>query len=189
MTTLADFDRAFSGSLGKSRRWDAFTLIAEDLIARGRPLYIVETGCARQQGNWEGDGLSTVLWDWIITRAGGRSITYEINHLNIIEGRKMVSKAEIVQCDSVVGLRTTQDQEKIDLLYLDSYDLTDGIESPLHHLAELASIYAALPSGCLIAIDDCIDEQHGKHRFVRDFLSGLGVEPVLRSYITVWRKP
>jgi len=187
--TLADFDKAFGGSLGKSRRWDAFTLIAGDLIGRGRPLYIVETGCARQLGNWEGDGLSTVLWDWIITRAGGRSVTYEINHLNILEGRKMVSKAEIVQCDSVVGLRTTQDQDKIDLLYLDSYDLTDGIESPLHHLAELASIYAALPSGCLIAIDDCIDEQHGKHRFVRDFLSRLGVEPVLRSYITVWRKP
>jgi hypothetical protein len=116
-------------------------------------------------------------------------VTYEIDHKNIIEGRKMVSRAEIVQCDSVVGLRTTDNADKIDLLYLDSYDLTDTIDSPLHHLAELASIYAALPSGCLIAIDDCIDEQHGKHRFVRDFLSRLGVEPVLRSYVTVWCKP
>ena len=187
--TLADFDKAFSEALSNTRRWEAFTLIAEDLIARGRPLYIVETGCARQQGNWGGDGLSTVLWDWIITRTGGRSVTYEINHLNIIEGRKMVSKAEIVQCDSVVGLRTTETPDKIDLLYLDSYDLTDTIDSPLHHLAELASIYAQLPSGSLIAIDDCVDEQHGKHRFVRDFLTRLGVEPVLRSYVTVWRKP
>lgn len=187
--TFADFDKAFSGELSNTRRWDAFSLIAEDLIARGRPLYIIETGCARQVGNWSGDGLSTVLWDWLITRAGGRSITYEINHKNILEGRKMVSKAEIVQCDSVVGLRNTENQDTIDLLYLDSYDLTETIDSPLHHLAELASIYAALPSGCLIAIDDCVDEQHGKHRFVRDFLSRLGVEPVLRSYITVWRKP
>lgn len=187
--TIADFDKAFSGELGQTRRWEAFTLIAEDLLNRNRPLYIIETGCARQVGNWSGDGLSTVLWDWLITRAGGRSITYEINQKNILEGRTMVSKAEIVQCDSVVGLRTTQDADKIDLLYLDSYDLTDTIDSPLHHLAELASIYAALPSGCLIAIDDCVDEQHGKHRFVRDFLSRLGVEPVLRSYITVWRKP
>jgi len=187
--TLADFDKAFSGELGSTRRWDAFQLIAGELLARKRALYIVETGCARQVGNWSGDGLSTVLWDWLITQCGGRSITYEINQLNIIEGRKMVSRAEIVQCDSVVGLRTTQDQDKIDLLYLDSYDLTETIDSPLHHLAELASIYAALPSGCLIAIDDCVDEQHGKHRFVRDFLSRLGVEPVLRSYITVWRKP
>ena len=187
--TLADFEKAFGDSLGKTQRWQAFTLIAEDLIARGRPLYIVETGCARQMGNWGGDGLSTVLWDWLIKRAGGRSVTYEINHKNIIEGRKMVSKAEIVQCDSVVGLRTTQDQDKIDLLYLDSYDLTDGIESPLHHLAELASIYAQLPPGCLIAIDDCIDEQHGKHRFVREWLSRLSVEPTLRGYVTVWVKP
>jgi hypothetical protein len=187
--TLADFDKAFSGALGRTQRWQAFTLIAEDLISRDRPLYIIETGCARQVGNWNGDGLSTVLWDWLITRTGGRSVTYEINHKNILEGRKMVSKAEIVQCDSVVGLRNTENPDTIDLLYLDSYDLTETIDSPLHHLAELASIYAQLPSGCLIAIDDCVDEQHGKHRFVRDFLSRLGVEPVLRSYITVWRKP
>lgn len=187
--TLADFQKAFDGALGKSRRWEAFCYIAEDLIQRGRPLYIVETGCARQIGNWEGDGLSTVLWDWLILRAGGRSITYEINHKNILEGRQMVSKADIVQCDSVVGLRNTEDADKIDLLYLDSYDLTETIDSPLHHLAELASIYAKLPPGCLIAVDDCVDEQHGKHRFVRDFLSRLGVEPVVRSYITVWRKP
>ena len=91
--------------------------------------------------------------------------------------------------DSVVGLRTLVEAKNIDFLYLDSYDLTETIDSPLHHLAELASVYAALPSGCLIAIDDCVDEQHGKHRFVRDFLSRLGVEPVLPSYVTVWRKP
>jgi hypothetical protein len=187
--TLADFEKAFAGSLGKSRRWKAFTFIANDLIERNRPLYIVETGCARQLGNWEGDGLSTVLWDWLITRVGGRSVTYEISQRNILEGRKMVSKAEIIQCDSVVGLRTVETPGKIDLLYLDSYDLTETIDSPLHHLAELASIYAALPSGCLIAIDDCVDESHGKHRFVRDFLTRLGVEPEVRSYITVWRKP
>jgi hypothetical protein len=187
--SISEFDKAFGLALGKSRRWKAFTLIAEDLINRKRPIYIVETGCARQLGNWEGDGLSTVLWDWMITRVGGRSITFEINQANIIEGRKMVSKAEIVQCDSVIGLRTVDSPGTIDLLYLDSFDLTETIDSPLHHLAELASIYAALPSGCLIAVDDCVDEQHGKHRFVRDFFSRLGVEPVLRSYITVWRKP
>ena len=189
MTTLADFENAFDGALGKSRRWEAFRFIAGDLIGRNRPIYVVETGCAREIGNWEGDGLSTVLWDWLITRIGGTSTTFEINHQNIINGRQMVSKAQIVQVDSVIGLRTVDKPETIDLLYLDSYDLTEGIESPLHHLAELASIYAALPAGCLIAVDDCVDEQHGKHRFVRDFLARIGVEPVVRSYVTVWRKP
>lgn len=186
---LEDFQKAFFLSLAKTRRWDAFCFIADDLIRRERPLYIVETGCARELGNWSGDGLSTVLWDWLITKTGGRSITFEINPLNVSEGRKMVTKAEIVESDSIVGLRTVENPETIDLLYLDSYDLTDDIDSPMHHLAEFASIYYDLPSGCLIAIDDCVDEQHGKHRFVRDFLSSLGIEPELRSYITVWRKP
>jgi len=60
--------------------------------------------------------------------------------------------------------------ETLDFLYLDSYDLTETIDSPTHHLAELASVYPRLPSGCLIAVDDCVSEQHGKHRFVRDWL-------------------
>ncbi len=65
----------------------------------------------------------------------------------------------------------------------------DGIESPTHHLAELTSIYPRLPSGCIIAVDDCKSETHGKHRFVRDWLLSLGVRPLLESYVTVWRKP
>lgn len=187
--TITEFDKAFSQELSNTRRWEAFTLIASDLLGRKRPLYIVETGCARQPGNWSGDGQSTLVWDWLLDQVGGTGLAMDISKENCAVAASQVTQFKVACVDSVVGLRTMVTPETIDFLYLDSYDLTDTIDSPLHHLAELASVYAQLPSGCLIAIDDCVDEQHGKHRFVRDFLSRIGVEPVLRSYVTVWRKP
>ena len=33
--------------------------------------FIVETGCARQENNYEGDGLSTLLFDKYINEYGG----------------------------------------------------------------------------------------------------------------------
>jgi hypothetical protein len=187
--TLEAFDAHFSAALGRTRRWEAFQHIASDLLGRGRALSIVETGCARQADNWSGDGQSTLVWDWLLEQVGGTGLTMDINPANCAVAAAQVERFKVACIDSVVGLRTMVEPDKIDLLYLDSYDLTETIDSPLHHLAELAAVYAGLPSGCLIAIDDCVDEQHGKHRFVRDFLSRLGVEPVLRSYVTVWRKP
>jgi len=89
----------------------------------------------------------------------------------------------------VIGLREMQHVELLDLLYLDSYDLVEGIESPTHHLAELTAVYPRLPSGCLIAVDDCVSATHGKHRFVLAWLASLGVQPILESYVTIWRKP
>jgi SAM-dependent methyltransferase len=187
--TISDFDRQFARVLGFSRRWQAFRLIAEELIQKGRPVHILETGCARQTDNWDGDGQSTLVWDFLINALGGSAVSFDISPQSVEYAKSRVSKAEVRCIDSVIGLRQYQHVELLDLVYLDSYDLTDGIESPTHHLAELTSIYPRLPSGCLIAVDDCVNEQHGKHRFVRDWLSTLGLEPLVRSYITVWRKP
>jgi hypothetical protein len=187
--TIADFDQKFSKELSNTRRWEAFTLIAEDLLGRNRPLYIVETGCARQENNWSGDGQSTLVWDWLLDQAGGTGLAMDISKENCAVAASQVQHFKVACVDSIVGLRTMVEPDKIDFLYLDSYDLTETIDSPLHHLAELSAVYAALPSGCLIAIDDCVDEQHGKHRFVRDWLLSLGVRPLLESYVTVWRKP
>ena len=187
--TLADFDAKFARHLDNTRRWQAFRIIADDLIRRKRPVNIVETGCARQPDNWAGDGQSTLVWDWLIHKVGGTGLSMDISKENCAAAAAQVQHFKVACVDSVVGLRTMVQPEKIDFLYLDSYDLTDGIESPTHHLAELTSIYPRLPSGCIIAVDDCKSETHGKHRFVRDWLLSLGVRPLLESYVTVWRKP
>lgn len=187
--TIQSFDERFSKALGKTRRWEAFRYIAANLISRGHPVHIAETGCARMTDNWDGDGQSTLVWDWLIGELGGTGLSMDISKENALHAAGQVSSIKVACVDSVVGLRTMVQPERLDLLYLDSYDLTDGIESPTHHLAEVTSVYPLLSSGCLIAVDDCVTEQHGKHRFVRDWLSRMGVEPVVRSYITVWVKP
>jgi len=187
--TLADFDAKFARHLDNTRRWQAFRIIADDLMARGRPISIVETGCARQPDNWAGDGQSTLVWDWLLDKVGGTGLSMDISKENCAAAAAQVQHFKVACVDSVVGLRTMVQPETIDFLYLDSFDLTDGIESPTHHLAELTSVYPRLPSGCLIAVDDCKNEEQGKHRFVRDWLDRIGVPPIYRSYVTVWRKP
>ena len=189
MIRLADFDAEFAKHLENTRRWGSFRTIVADLIARGRPVNIVETGCARQPNNWDGDGQSTLIWDWLLDKVGGTGLSMDISQENCAAAAAQVQHFKVACVDSVVGLRTMVQPETIDFLYLDSYDLTETIDSPTHHLAELASVYARLPSGCMIAVDDCVTEQHGKHRFVRDWLARMGVQPVVRGYVTVWVKP
>ncbi len=158
-------------------------------MAKQDQVHIAETGCAREAYNWSGDGQSTQVWNWIVERTGGSIVSFDINEKAVAYAKSVAPLADVQCIDSVQGLRKLQNPEQLDFLYLDSFDLTSGIESPTHHLAELASIYPRLKSGCLIAVDDCVNEQHGKHRFVRDWLASLGVKPIQTSYVTIWRKP
>ncbi len=187
--SLAEFDREFRSKLGDDRRWPAFKTIAYYLLSKQEPVHIAETGCAREAHNWSGDGQSTQVWNWIIERTGGTAMSFDISEKSVAYAKSVAPLVDIHCIDSVQGLRMMPNPERLDLVYLDSYDLTSGIESPTHHLAELTSIYPRLKSGCLIAVDDCVNEQHGKHRFVRDWLAILGVKPIQESYVTVWRKP
>ena len=187
--SLAEFDRAFKSKVGENHRWAGFKTIAYYLLAKQGPVHIAETGCAREENNWSGDGQSTQVWNWIIQRTGGSAISFDINPKAVAYAKSVAPLVDVQCIDSVQGLRLIPHPERLDFLYLDSYDVTEGIESPTHHLAELASIYPRLTSGCLIAVDDCKINGNGKDRFVRAWLSSLGVEPIQDSYVTVWRKP
>ena len=187
--SLADFDREFRSKLGENRRWPAFKTIAYYLLAKQEPVHIAETGCARERDNWYGDGQSTQVWNWIIERTGGTAVSFDTNPKAVAYAKSAAPLVDVHCIDSIQGLRMIPKPEELDFLYLDSYDLTDGIESPTHHLAELTAVYSRLKSGCLIAVDDCVNETRGKHRFVRDWLRMLGVNPIQESYVTVWRKP
>jgi len=187
--SLAEFDREFKSKIGEEHRWPAFKTIAYYLLAKRDAVAIAETGCAREVDNWFGDGQSTQVWNWIVERTGGTIVSFDVNP-NCVAYAKSVAPLADVRCqDSVIGLRQIENAEVLDLLYLDSFDLTAGIESPTHHLAELTAIYPRLKSGCLIAVDDCVNDQHGKHRFVKAWLASLGVAPLQESYVTIWRKP
>lgn len=178
-----DFAKHYHDS---DQRLPAFTYIIESLAQLGRPVKIVETGCARTTDNWGGDGMSTLVWDWLVQQIGGTITSYDISEANVAVAREQVKSAIIVASDSVVALRG-EGASPIDLLYLDSYDW-NGVGSALHHLAELTAIYDRLPIGCLIAVDDNFGDEGGKGALVGALMGILGVRGVVDGYVRVWKK-
>lgn len=169
-------------------RWDAFQYIAKRLDSLRKPIFIVETGCMRQPGNWMGDGQSTVLFGWIAKETGGLIMSIDISEENIETVKTHVPNVNAINMDSILALRKIADAETIDLLYLDSMDLTKDWRSPLHHVGELAAIYDRLKSGCLIAVDDNTG-MYGKDRYIRMFFGDIGLRPIYTGYVTIWEKP
>jgi SAM-dependent methyltransferase len=184
------FEIRFGADLGNTKRWAAFKFIADELYALRRPVGIVETGCLRLVGNWAGDGQSTAVWDWLLARLGGYGHSYDISAESVAAARSAVRLMQVHQQDSVEALTGFASASTIDLLYLDSFDWSaDSTASAEHHLKELQAIYDRLRPGCLIAIDDCFSDLQGKHTLAKDWLASLGIQPVTKGYITVWRKP
>ena len=81
----------------------------------------------------------------------------------------------------------------IDLLYLDTLEWGrtpgDEVDCWMNQVAELASVWWRLPSGCLIASDDNQEPERGKPVLTRKLFESLGIKPVFDQYIVIWRKP
>jgi predicted O-methyltransferase YrrM len=190
-----EYKKEFEGHLAHTQRWGAFCTIAALLLEKKKPLLIVETGTARIPGNWGGDGQSTLQWAWMIRKVGGYliSIDKDIKACKIAESSLGPTypkdPIEVVCADSIRYLASIGREHNIDLLYLDSFDYAPPyFDSELHHVGELAAIWSRLPSGCLIAVDDCLGDR-GKHVLVDAFFKRAEISPLVRSYITIWKKP
>lgn len=186
----AQWESEFKPLLGSTARWEGFCYIVRDQLERERPV-ILETGTLRQANNWTGDGCATLVWDWILRHKRGRGVSIDINIQASQLASGLCQEMQAVCYDSVSFLRAWNEEPT--LVYLDSCDypepLTQRINSCMHQAAELGAIWSRLPSGCLIASDDSFDAQNGKPAITRLILHGLGIEPILDSYIVVWRKP
>ena len=186
------FVAEFEPLLGHTPRWEGFCFIVRELLSRDT-LRILETGTLRKVGNWAGDGCSTKIWDWIKEHKVGDT---QVVSVDSSRAACTIAQAEcphvhVMHEDSIVYLRQTNPKLKLDLLYLDSYDYHPGLElnACMHQVAELAAIWERLPSGCLIASDDSHNSMQGKPVLTRRLLSMLFIEPLLDSYIVVWKKP
>lgn len=193
MFSFEQFEREFKPKLGSTIRWEGFSHIARNLCGK-EIITIVETGTIRSEHDWSGNGQSTMLWNWMMVQSAGHTISVDINPSNIIKCRILCRNVDPVQSDSLLFFNTNKERglfTDLDLLYLDSYDHDHPKkpQSELHASAELGSVYDYLPSGCLIAVDDCHADGTGKHYLIKHFFQRLGVEPLVSSYIHVWRKP
>ena len=207
---LPVFDAEYAERLGI--RAETFRRMFEILEDMKKPEYaIVETGCARTEGNWKGDGQSTLLFDRFVNHWGGRVQTVDIDEGSCGRLRGQVSEKVSINCsDSVRYLGNLGRGEKpaIDLLYLDSYDLEwrNPHPSSLHHLLELCAVMPLLARGTLVVVDDsprqwavAVKDSKaslvqdcgigGKGGYVAEFFSRIGCDPVIEGYQHGWIMP
>ncbi len=187
---IEKFDTEFGPLLGK--RVASFRKAFEELEKLGKTNYfIVETGTSRIKDNWEGDGQSTRLWDSFVNHHNGFVVSIDLSKEACDIAKSMVSnKVKFYAQDSVSTLATLPNMESCDMLYLDSYDVTDWNDThlaSLHHIKELCAVYAKLPSGCLIMVDDNANDK-GKGVYVKDFLKNVGAVELFDGYQFVYKK-
>jgi len=170
-------------------RADNFQFIFEYLEKIESPV-IVETGVMRgDHGDmaFGDDGCSTFLFDQFVNIHGGSFTSIDINSINCNYARSKLShKSKIVCSDSIPFLWNFH--EKVDMVYLDSYDieLNNPTPSMIHHMKELACLLKNFKRETLIVIDDhdafFTGGKIGKGNTIKEFMSQIGKKPVFENY-------
>jgi hypothetical protein len=110
-----------------TKRAPSFAIMINHVGAIHEPL-IVETGCAREENNFEGDGMSTTIFDTFVDYHGGEFYSVDINSENVRFAAAVSAKKVNLTCSDSVKFLYNQakvwvaQNRKIDLLYLDSFD-------------------------------------------------------------------
>ena len=200
------------------QRENSFRKIFEYLDGITEPLVIVETGCVRNPDPWAmtGEGQSTLLFDKYVSLRDDGSVVHsiDINPQAVAVCRSLVGDSVTVhEGDSVAFLdqftrNLSTHQKKIDLLYLDSFDIDYNywFPSAAHHLKELLAAWRAIDEKTLVVVDDCplsanlvIDENGqlqldkfykpiigGKGRLVAEFAEQVGARLAFSHYQHGW---
>lgn len=186
-------DAMFAGLIDAGDLRYATVRKAAELAANRQAKVFVETGTSRG-GHREcaGDGCSTLLWGRFVHLVGGILHTIDINPEYIEEARQ----ASAVLADRISyhvqdSVRFLSDfGQKIDLLYLDSYDFDaeHPMPSQMHHLKEILAAYDKLHSRSVVIIDDCGLVHEGKCKLVHSFLEYAGWTMVASAYQRVYVK-
>lgn len=209
MTWLDIFDREFANHLnprssgakrglveGHIQRADGFRLIFELMLAQHNgPFNIIETGTLRNPGNWK-DGQSALLFTEFTKIYGGSVRSVDIDPKAVATAQQALPGPNFnVTCsDSVAWLGAQADLDRVDLFYLDSWDVVweKDEASAEHHLKEFVTIEPFIHPGCVIAIDDNSRFLHdnsrtGKGRRIVEYLDSQGRQPILDAYQIIYQ--
>ncbi|MBX3718270.1 MAG: class I SAM-dependent methyltransferase [Parachlamydiales bacterium] len=171
------------------KRYPTFCFVLHQLLKRNLKT-IVETGTARNgAGNCIGDGCSTVIWRNWAKEFDGYVYSIDIDPHALSQSRKACNcdllNIEFICSDSVSFLQNFGN--RIDLLYLDSYDydIQNPDPSQWHHLKEIMAAYPYLHEESVILIDDCDLPGGGKGKLVIEFLLERGWKIAMSGYQAV----
>ena len=185
------FHRHFKPRLGK--RADGFAILFDTLPRPRQDLLVLETGCIRIPGNWEGDGQSTFMIDALVRERHGLFFSIDIDLESIDTARRACSSATHLICnDSIAALHALSQalRMKASLLYLDSYDVdaANPMPSAIHHALELAAASPLIGPGTIVCVDDYgIGPEGGKGMILDRFFSTIRAEEIHCGYQKVWR--
>jgi len=173
-----------------NKRSEGFQQIFDFLSGLNSPV-IVETGTYREENNYEGDGCSTLLFDSFIDYHGGVVISVDIDPDACELAKENTFFTEVIESDSVEFLGTLEG--KVDLLYLDSYNIEDWNNDwapAAHHLKELFAAKNCIKEGTMIVVDDNLiapsGQRLGKGRLIYELMESLGIELCFDGYQVGW---
>ena len=172
-------------------RKESFQIMIEHLKSIQHPI-IIETGCARLENSFESNGMSTVIFDKLLQEHDGEFHSVDINPENVEFAKSHTSKSEIHLSDSVKFLyEFNKLNKKVDLLYLDSYDIDpENIHpSSFHHILELVAIMPSLKKGTMICVDDNWIGPNGpvgKGGYIDVFMQHIGKPKIYDGYQWIW---
>jgi len=162
-----NFEKFFSKyreSIEKSgiSRLKFYEYIIPKLVAKNKPLYILETGTMWAPLKDNMGAFTLIMADLIKNYTGGKLYTVDISEKNLSSCKEytkdFASHIEYVESDSVSFIVNSSDNFifDLDLVYLDSWDfnLPKPHDSANHHLKELMALYYKINNECPIAIDD-----------------------------------
>jgi predicted O-methyltransferase YrrM len=169
-------------------RYETFSY-ALKLMKQRNVKTIVETGTTRGvnlKDIFSGDGGSTILFaDWA-SKNGAFFYSVDIDANSFANSTQFLlpykQYVKLVVSDSVNFLQNFH--EKIDMLYLDSYDFQADNPNPSqeHHLKEIIAAMPNLTDNSIILIDDCGLPHGGKGTLAIQYLQNLGWKVVLKGY-------
>ena len=159
-----NFFKWFETVLSKlDKRSISFKKIIDYLETQQGPLIILETGCLRKPESYSGDGQSTLIFDKYLQYRNDNSklFSVDINPANVEICKGIVSNKVHIEAEDSVKFISKMDKylknnEKISLLYLDSFDVNwlYPFESSAHHLKELTASIPYINKNTLLVVDD-----------------------------------
>jgi hypothetical protein len=201
-----DFNRNDAPNLGIRENTMRKTL--EMLDEFNKPVLIVETGSARSHAI--GDGQSSFIFEkYLKLGPGGLLLTVDISPdvTKFCASNCDPQYTKVFTSDSVAFLNSLGGHipihfGKIDLLYLDSYDVDMAAphDSALHHMYELVAVKPFIGQDTLVLIDDspknvsiCENTQGhlvamsgprpwGKGAYVAEYASKIGASTIIHNY-------